>query len=356
MKVPQTHLFSLKQAIFFLTPSWWGNTAEYPGPMLSHTGSPSISWTIPSCFLSFFPICSVHQPCSEDKQQCRGLYPPAPHMASSPGGLLNLKQSRTLLPWRSSPLLFCCCLCILACPWLGWSLLPASWAALHWWGTSLSVPRGRRPWTLHSSAHCSWQFYAAGSCKIREVPSLKASFKVTAGLGWAKASGISRFHIDTCWWCTQQLSLFQVLSFKRLVLLYTLQKMTLLCIKISKTLTWISAAKLPWLTSYSDVWALHFHLNHPCMTWGCQAYGHCKTIPLVVSLLSRHLNTYKALALLHLVALVLVGTLTSLYFFISHLFPGVPRVWECFGVSANFLTILSGYQTHEISTRKLAAY
>lgn len=55
MKVPQTHLFSLKQAIFFLTPSCWGNTAEYPGPMPSHAGSPSISWTLPSCFFSLCP-------------------------------------------------------------------------------------------------------------------------------------------------------------------------------------------------------------------------------------------------------------------------------------------------------------
>lgn len=44
------------------------------------------------------------------------------------------------------------------------------------------------------------------------------------------------------------------------------------------------------LESYSDVWALPSHLNHPCMTWGSQGYGHCKTIPLGVCLLSQALK------------------------------------------------------------------
>lgn len=43
--------------------------------------------------------------------------------------------------------------------------------------------------------------------------------------------------------------------------------------------------------------------------------GIVKQSPWDSAFFSRHLNTYKALALLHLVALVLVGILTSLYFF-----------------------------------------
>lgn len=163
MKVPQYHLFSLKQAIFFPTSSCWGNTVERPGPMLSHTVPQRClsnilrgSWVLLVCALSCPPCCSVHQArqhalssSAGDWQRCNPL---DPHKTSGwvpkPGIKQDLPAAEATPSFAVAPL-------SLICPWLGLRTPACLLGALCQWGTSHYMFVRRRPWTLYSNACCS---------------------------------------------------------------------------------------------------------------------------------------------------------------------------------------------------------